>query len=88
VELHAAQLPRSLARRLDAALNTNLALPAGLHPGQDSIAQESAKSPYVNIIAVRDQDKAWVANLVKAYQSEEVRKFIQADFKGAVVPGF
>jgi hypothetical protein len=26
--------------------------------------------------------------LVKAYQSEEVRKFIQAEFKGAVVPGF
>lgn len=90
VELDAAQLPRSLDDLDAAGINTNYALPAGLHPGKDSIAQESAKSPYVNIIAVRDQDKdePWVAKLVKAYQSEEVKKFIQAEFKGAVVPGF
>ncbi|MBC5782645.1 MetQ/NlpA family ABC transporter substrate-binding protein [Ramlibacter sp. USB13] len=90
VELDAAQLPRSLDDLDAAGINTNYALPAGLHPGKDSIAQESAKSPYVNIIAVREQDKdkAWVAKLVKAYQSEEVRKFIQTEFKGSVVPGF
>lgn len=90
VELDAAQLPRSLDDLDAAGINTNYALPAGLHPGKDSIAQESAKSPYVNIIAVREQDKdkPWVAKLVKAYQSEEVKKFIQAEFKGAVVPGF
>ena len=28
------------------------------------------------------------AKLVKAYQSEEVRKYVQAEFKGAVLPGF
>ena len=90
VELDAAQLPRSLDDLDAAGINTNYALPAGLHPGKDSIAQESAKSPYVNIIAVREQDKdkPWVAKLVKAYHSDEVRKFIQAEFKGAVVPGF
>lgn len=90
VELDAAQLPRSLDDLDAAGINTNYALPAGLHPGKDSIAQESAKSPYVNIIAVRDldKDKAWVGKLVKAYQSEEVKKFIQTEFKGAVVPGF
>lgn len=90
VELEAAQLPRSLDDLDAAAVNTNYALPAGLQPGRDSIAQEAAKSPYVNLIAVREQDKdkPWVAKLVKAYQSEEVRKFIQTEFKGAVVPGF
>ena len=90
VELDAAQLPRSLDDLDASAINTNYAIPAGLHPGKDAIAQESAKSPYVNLIAVREQDKdkPWVARLVKAYQSEEVRKFIQAEFKGAVIPGF
>jgi D-methionine transport system substrate-binding protein len=76
---------------LDAsAVNTNYAIPAGLHPSRDAIAQESARSPYVNLIAVREQDKdkPWVARLVKAYQSEEVRKFVQVQFKGAVIPGF
>ena len=90
VELDAAQLPRSLDDLDASAINTNYALSAGLHPGKDAIAQESAKSPYVNLIAVREQDKAqpWVAKLVKAYQSEEIRKFVQAEFKGAVVVGF
>jgi len=76
---------------LDAsAINTNFALQAGLQPNRDAIAQESPKSPYVNLIAVREQDqnKAWVAQLVKLYQSEEIRKFVQSEFKGAVLPGF
>lgn len=90
VEVEAAQLPRTLDDLDAAAVNTNYALPAGLQPGRDSIAQESAKSPYVNLIAVRDQDKdkPWVAKLVKAYQSDEIRRFVQAEFKGAVVAGF
>ena len=90
VEVEAAQLPRTLDDLDAAAVNTNYAIPAGLQPGRDSIAQEGAKSPYVNLIAVREQDKdkPWVARLVKAYQSDEVRRFVQAEFKGAVVPGF
>ncbi|MBY0463424.1 MAG: metal ABC transporter substrate-binding protein, partial [Burkholderiales bacterium] len=70
--------------------NTNFALSAGLNPGKDAIAQENAKSPYVNLIAVReaDKDKPWVAKLVKAYQSDDVKKFIQTEFKGSVLPGF
>jgi len=90
VELEAAQLPRTLDDLDAAAINTNFALPAGLQPGKDSIAQESAKSPYVNVLAVREQDKdkPWVAKLLKAYQSEEIRKYVQTEFKGAVVPGF
>jgi len=90
VELDAAQLPRSLDDLDASAINTNYALSAGLHPGKDAIAQESAKSPYVNLIAVReaDKDKPWVAKLVKAYQSEEIRQYILTEFKRAVVPGF
>jgi len=90
VELDAAQLARSLDDLDAAAINTNFALSAGLNPAKDAIAQESAKSPYVNLIAVREQDKdkAWVAKLVKAYHSEEIRKYIQTEFKGAVLAGF
>ncbi|MBT3065581.1 MetQ/NlpA family ABC transporter substrate-binding protein [Rhodoferax sp. U11-2br] len=90
VELDAAQLARSLDDLDAAAINTNFALSAGLNPAKDAIAQESAKSPYVNLIAVREQDKdkAWVAKLVKAYHSDEIRKYIQTEFKGAVLAGF
>lgn len=90
VELEAAQLPRSLDDLDAAAVNTNYALPAGLSPAKDAIAQEAAKSPYVNLIAVREQDKdkPWVAKLVKVYQSDTIRQFVLTEFKGAVVPGF
>lgn len=90
VELDAAQLARSLDDLDAAAVNTNFALSAGLNPKTDAIAQESAKSPYVNLIAVReaDQGQPWVGKLVKAYQSEEIRKFIEVQFKGAVLAGF
>ncbi len=90
VELDAAQLARSLDDLDAAAINTNFALSAGLNPKTDAIAQESAKSPYVNIIAVReaDKDKPWVAKLVKAYHSEEVRQYIDTQFKGAVLAGW
>lgn len=87
VELDAAQLARSLDDLDAAAINTNFALSAGLQPGRDSIAQESAKSPYVNIVAVREQDKdkPWVAKLVSAYHSDAVRQFVKTEFKGAVL---
>ena len=51
---------------------------------------EDAKGPYANFIATRveDKDKPWVKKLVKAYQSEEVRKFIETEFKGALIPAF
>ncbi|UUZ74121.1 MetQ/NlpA family ABC transporter substrate-binding protein [Polaromonas sp. P1(28)-8] len=90
VELDAAQLPRSLDDLDASAVNTNYALSAGLNPAKDAIAQEAAKSPYVNLLAVREQDKdkPWVAKLVKAYHSEEIRKFIQTEFKGSVLAGF
>lgn len=90
IELEAAQLPRALDDLDAAAINTNFALSAGLTPGKDAIAQENAKSPYVNIIAVREQDKdkPWVAKLLKAYHSEDTRKFIQSEFKGSVLAGF
>ena len=90
VELDAAQIPRSLDDLDAAAINTNFALQAGLTPAKDAIAQENAKSPYANILVVREQDKdkAWVAKVIKTYHSEEIRRFIQTEFKGSVLPGF
>ncbi|MDR0260169.1 MetQ/NlpA family ABC transporter substrate-binding protein [Comamonas sp. JUb58] len=90
VELDAAQLPRSLDDLDAAAINTNFAISAGLNPKSDAIVVENAKNPYVNILVIREADKnqPWVAKLVKAYHSEEIRKFVDTQFKGAVMPGF
>lgn len=90
VELDAAQLSRSLADVDAAAVNNNYAVQAGLDPVRDSLIREPLESPWVNIIAVReeDKDKPWVAKLVDAYHSEPVKQFILTRFKGAYLPAW
>ncbi|MEP3686309.1 MAG: MetQ/NlpA family ABC transporter substrate-binding protein [Sulfitobacter dubius] len=86
-ELDAAQLPRSLADLSAALINTNYAIASGLNPKEDSIAMESAKNPYVNVIAVRkgDEEAAWVETLLKAYHSDEIKTFIDESYQGTVI---
>ncbi|AYD02304.1 MetQ/NlpA family ABC transporter substrate-binding protein [Neorhizobium sp. NCHU2750] len=86
-EIDAAQLPRSLDDVDAAVINTNYAMEAGLNPKKDAIAIESEKSPYANVIAVRaaDKDKPWVKTLVESYHDESIRKFINEQFKGALI---
>ncbi|MDR0479527.1 MAG: MetQ/NlpA family ABC transporter substrate-binding protein [Burkholderiaceae bacterium] len=89
-ELDAAQLPRTLGDVDAAVVNTNYALAAGLQPTKDALALEDIHSPYANIIVVRakDKDQPWVKKLVAAYQSPEVKAYIDKTFKGAMVAAF
>lgn len=90
VELEAAQLPRSFEDVDLATVNTNYALEAGLNPAKDALVLEDKESPYANIIAVRqgDENRPEIQKLVKALQSEEIKKFIAEKYKGAIVPAF
>jgi D-methionine transport system substrate-binding protein len=90
VELDAAQLPRSLDDLDIAALNDDFAQQIGLNATRDGLAVEDARGPYANLIAVRTQDldKPWVKQLVAAYQSPEVREYIQKTFQGSLLPAF
>jgi len=90
VQLEAAQLARSLDDLDASAINTNFAMQAGLVPTRDAIAIEDAHGPWANLLAVRtsDKDKPWVAKLVKAFQSPEVKAFVADKFSGSMVPAF
>ncbi|OZI33042.1 metal ABC transporter substrate-binding protein [Bordetella genomosp. 1] len=91
VESTSVVLARSLPDVDTAAIVNSFAYQAGLIATRDGIAVEKKENnPYVNIIAVREQDKdkPWVPRLVKAYHSEEVRKFIETKFEGSVIPVF
>jgi D-methionine transport system substrate-binding protein len=89
-EVDAAQLPRTLDDFDATTINADYAIKAGLNPVKDTILVESADGPYACLIAVREQDanQPWVQQLVKAYQSDEVRKFILDRYKGAIIPAF
>ena len=90
IEIEAAQLPRTLDDTDASAINADYANKAGLNPVRDGILVEAKEGPYACLIAVREQDKdqPWVTQLVKAYQTEEVREFIVKTFGGGVIPAF
>ncbi|MCW5300928.1 MetQ/NlpA family ABC transporter substrate-binding protein [Herbaspirillum lusitanum] len=87
IEIDAAQLPRTLDDLDASAVNADYAAKAGLHPVRDSLVVENGDSPYACLIAVREKDKdqVWLPKLVKAYQSDEVKKFIDTEFKGGIL---
>lgn len=88
--LEAAQLPRVLVDVDAAVINGNYALEAKLNPAKDAILLEGAESPYANIISVRagEESKPEYLALLKALQSEKVKKFIEENYNGGVVPAF
>lgn len=91
-ELEAAQVPRVREEVAFVVLNGNYALEAGLSVAKDSIAFEKndseAAKTYVNIIAVkegRENDES-IKALVSALKSDEIKKYINDTYDGAVVP--
>ena len=70
-------------------INSNYALDAGINPLEDSIAiEDSAESPYINIVAVNsgDEDSEAIKALVEALHSKEIQDFILSEWGGSVVP--
>lgn len=88
--LDAAQLPRTLEDVDASVINTNFALEADLNPLNDALVIEGKDSPYANIVAVKEgneKDERVVA-LMEALNSEKTKKFIEDEYKGAIVPAF
>ncbi len=89
-ELESALLPRMLDQVDLALINTNYALEAGLNPAKDALIIEDAKSPYVNFLVARpdNKDSDAIQKLAKALTSPEVKAFIEKKYGGAVLPAF
>ena len=93
-ELDAAQLVRALGDVDLAVINGNYAIQGGLNAGKDALAVEDkdseATQTYANVLAVKEghEKDAGILALAKALQSEEVKKFIEENYDGAVIPMF
>lgn len=70
------------------AINANFAYSAGLNPLKDSVLLEKDNSPYVNIIAVRSEDKdsEKIKKLVDALHSDDIQEWILEKWDGSVKP--
>ncbi|SFI38905.1 D-methionine transport system substrate-binding protein [Pseudobutyrivibrio sp. OR37] len=90
-ELEAAQVARVVGEVAYVVLNGNYALEAGYSVAKDSIAYEASDSvaaeTYVNIIAVAEghENDAKIKALVSVLRSDDIKKFIEDTYDGAVV---
>jgi len=91
-ELEAAQVSRVKSEVAFVVLNGNYALEAGFSVSKDAVAYEKSDSQaaktYVNIIAVKkgNEQKEGIVALVKVLKSDEIKKFINDKYAGAVIP--
>ena len=91
VELEAAQVARVTGETAFVVLNGNYALQAGYSVKKDALAYEASDSEaaktYVNIIAVKEgnEDSDAIKALVKVLKSDDVKKFIDEKYDGAVI---
>ena len=87
VEVEAALVPE-IKQDVDyAIINNNYALQAGLNPVTDSLLIESADSPYVNVVSVKEgnENSDEAKALAAALQSQKVVDFINNTYAGAAV---
>ena len=90
-EIEAANLPNNLPDVDVAVINGNYALEANYTVKKDALAYEKSDSEaaktYVNIIAVKDgnQDSDAIKALVKVLKSDDIKKFIDEKYDGAVI---
>ena len=87
--VEAATIPRAYEDAAIAVINSNYALEANLSPKNDAIATEKAEgNPFANVIAARESDKdnETYKKVLEAFQSDEVKKYIEEKFEGEIIP--
>lgn len=90
-EVEAAQVPRSLADVDIAVINGNYAIEADLVPAEDALALEEGEgNPNANLLVVRtgDEGDERIQELEGLLHSDEVRRFIEQNYEGAVLAAF
>lgn len=90
-EVAAEIIPRTLADVDLAAINTNYVLEAkeaGALKNPEPLFIENADSPFANVLVVRpeDADKPALRALAEVLVGPEVKKYIEENYDGAVVP--
>ena len=89
-ELSAEQLAPRLPEVAASIVNSSFALDAGLSYKEDGILAEGKDSPYANALVTLkgNENDQKIQKLLKALQSEKVKKFIEEKYKDVIVPVF
>lgn len=86
-EVEAAQIPNILQDVDFGIINSNYAIPAGLNPAEDALAQEGSASAYVNILCVKEgnENSPEAKALAAALNSKTVADYFDATYAGSAI---
>ena len=86
-EVEAAQIPNILPDVDFGIINSNYAIPAGLNPAKDALAQEGSASAYVNILCVKEgnENSPEAKALAAALSSKTVADYFDATYAGSAI---
>ena len=86
-EVEAAQIPNILQDVDFGIINSNYAIPAGLNPAEDALAQEGSASAYVNILCVKEgnENSPEAKALAAALSSKTVADYFDATYAGSAI---
>ena len=83
------QIAPRLVEVAGAIINSNFAINAGVTKNE-IILQEDKNSPYANVVTVLkgNENDPRIQKLMKALQSEKVKKYIEEKYEGRIIPAF
>ena len=89
VTLSNEQIAPRLVEVAGAIINSNFAINAGVTKNE-IILQEDKNSPYANVVTVLkgNENDPRIQKLMKALQSEKVKKYIEEKYEGRIIPVF
>ena len=89
VTLSNEQIAPRLVEVAGAIINSNFAINAGVTKNE-IILQEDKNSPYANVVTVLkgNENDPRIQKLMKALQSEKVKKYIEEKYEGRIIPAF
>ena len=85
VTLSNEQIAPRLVEVAGAIINSNFAINAGVTKNE-IILQEDKNSPYANVVTNENDPR--IQKLMKALQSEKVKKYIEEKYEGRIIPAF
>lgn len=90
IPLAAAQTPRALQDVDASIINNGIAVDAGFNLTDSIFHEDETATRYVNIIAAntKDKDRKDFKKIVEIYHSDDVKKFIEKEYDGNMVPTF
>ena len=90
IPLAANQLPQTLNDTEISVINNGVAVDAGFSLNQAIFKEDKLAKDYINVIAARQDNKSDenLLEIVKLYQSDDVKKIIEEETKGNSIPTF